>query len=182
MQTEQGEIRQLLAGKGPATDNWPGKAASSAGGSHQSHQSATYQPHQPAAHVPRPGQTRAPATSVASSAGSRLVAAPRPATSVPCLGGAVSSGNQPPERRLPRSEYQRRRASGLCFHCDERWTPAHNCRNLFLLVIDDAAPPSADEDFFVPDQLDQTDLEHPEISLHAITGTGNGNRTHGTAA
>nr|GLL39467.1 uncharacterized protein LOC109178468 [Ipomoea trifida] len=149
-----------------------------AGGSHQSHQSATYQPHQsatyqphqPAAHVPRPGQTRAPATFVASSAGSRPVAAPRPATSVPRSGGAVSSGNQPPERRLPRSEYQRRRASGLCFHCDERWTPAHNCRHLFLLVIDDAAPPSTDEDFFVPDQLDR-----PEISLHAITGTGNGN-------
>nr|GMC79478.1 uncharacterized protein LOC109178468 [Ipomoea batatas] len=135
-----------------------------AGGSHQS-----------AAHVPRPGQTRSPATSFVSSADSRPVAGPRPATSVTRSGSAVLSGNHPPERRLPRSEYQRRRASGLCFHCDERCTPAHNCRHLFLLVIDDAAPPSANEDFFVPDQLDQTDLERPEISLHTITGTGNGN-------
>nr|GMC63759.1 uncharacterized protein LOC109178468 [Ipomoea batatas]GMC82086.1 uncharacterized protein LOC109178468 [Ipomoea batatas]GME14270.1 uncharacterized protein LOC109178468 [Ipomoea batatas] len=121
-----------------------------AGGSHQS---AAHQPHQSAAHVPRPGQTRSPATSFVSSAGSRPVADPRPATSVTRSGSAVSSGNHPPERRLPRSEYQRRRASGLCFHCDEQCTPAHNCRHLFLL----------------------TDLERPEISLHAITGTGNGN-------
>nr|GLL24649.1 uncharacterized protein LOC109178468 [Ipomoea trifida] len=122
-----------------------------AGGSHQSHQSVSHQPHQSAAHVPRPGQTRSPATSFVSSTGSRPVAGPRPATSVTRSGSAVSSGNHPPERRLPRSEH------------------------LFLLVIDDAAPPSADEDFFVPDQLDQTDLERPEISLHAITGTRNGN-------
>nr|GMD87068.1 uncharacterized protein LOC109178468 [Ipomoea batatas] len=91
--------------------------------------------------------------------------------------GAGPSSNPPLERRLPRNEYQRRRANGLCFHYDERWTLAHNYRHIFLLVIDDIAPPSADGDLFVPDQskLDHTDLERLEISLHAITDTGNGN-------
>nr|GMD81062.1 uncharacterized protein LOC109178468 [Ipomoea batatas] len=128
------------------------------------------------AYAPRQGQTRAPGTSFASSTGSRPVAAPRPATSVPRSGGAVSSGSQPPERRLPRSEYQRRRDSGLCFHCDERWTPAHNCRHLFMLVIDDCEPQPVDNgDGFEPFETEQVDFASLEISLHAITGTGNGN-------
>nr|GLL44787.1 uncharacterized protein LOC109178468 [Ipomoea trifida] len=128
------------------------------------------------AYASRQGQTRAPGTSFASSAGSCPVAAPRPATSVPRSGGAVSSDSQPPEHRLPRSEYQRRRASGLCFHCDERWTPAHNCRHLFMLVIDDCEPQPVDNGSgFEPFETEQVDFASLEISLHAITGTGNGN-------
>nr|GMD14397.1 Ty3/gypsy retrotransposon protein [Ipomoea batatas] len=49
----------------------------------------------------------------------------------------TSGQNFPIERRLSGSEYQHRRARGLCFHCDERWTPTHQCKNLFLLVLDD---------------------------------------------
>nr|GMC86807.1 uncharacterized protein LOC109178468 [Ipomoea batatas] len=77
----------------------------------------------------------------------------------------------PPERRLSRGEYQRRRSRGLCFHCGEAWSPAHNCRHLFLLVIDDGAPDVSPDETFA---LDEPAVEHPEISLHAITGATNG--------
>nr|GLL41714.1 sodium/hydrogen exchanger 8 isoform X2 [Ipomoea trifida] len=115
-------------------------------------------------------QSPTPAASISSSAGSRSVAAPRPAVSQSRFSGGSSSG-PPPERRLSRTEYQRRRAQGLCFHCDDAWSPAHNCRHLFMLVIDNSASSIPEQPF----ESTEPEEEHPEISLHAITGTGNGN-------
>nr|GLL31246.1 uncharacterized protein LOC109178468 [Ipomoea trifida] len=82
----------------------------------------------------------------------------------------TSGQNFQAERRLSRSEYQHRRARGLCFHCDERWTPTHQCKHLFLLVLDDTME-------IDPDAA-QDEHHGPEISLHAITGTNSAQTIH----
>nr|GMC80247.1 dynamin-related protein 1C [Ipomoea batatas] len=115
-------------------------------------------------------QSHLPATSAISSSGSHSAAAARPAPSPSRFSGGTPSA-LPPERRLSRGEYQLRRSRGLCFHCGEAWSSAHNCRHLFLLVIDDGAPDVSPDETFA---LDEPAVEHPEISLHAITGATNG--------
>lgn len=121
----------------------------------------------------RPGRGP-PATAATSSAGSRSATPPRSAASQSRIsGGSRNSAGTvgaslPLERQLSRSEYAHRRSKGLCFHCDERWSPAHNWKHLFFLVIDET---SAIEEH---DALDSAELDNPGISLHAITDTSNG--------
>ena len=47
-------------------------------------------------------------------------------------------------QRLTDSELQQKRAKGLCFHCDEKFAPGHNCANKHLQVLflseDDSNP------------------------------------------
>ncbi|KAL5582270.1 hypothetical protein UlMin_014712 [Ulmus minor] len=38
-------------------------------------------------------------------------------------------------RRLSESEYQQKRAKGLCFRCDEKFSPGHRCKNRQLQVL-----------------------------------------------
>lgn len=63
-----------------------------------------------------------------------------------------------PMKRLTWDEMQKRRAQGLCFHCDEKLTPGHRCQGPQLLILDG--------------NLEETEDEEPqlEISLHALTG------------
>ena len=56
---------------------------------------------------------------------------------------------------------QRRRAQGLCFSCDEKFTPGHRCRKSQLLLLE-----NEEEDGELPTNLEG----EPEISLHALTG------------
>ena len=48
--------------------------------------------------------------------------------------------------RLTDAEFQARRDKGLCFHCDEKFSPGHKCKKQlnFLLVHDDEQEPSDD--------------------------------------
>lgn len=123
----------------------------------------------------RPGR-QALAPFGASSVGSHSIVQPRPSVPPSRLSGGsrATAGtfgvSFPPERRLSRSEYNHRRSKGLCFHCDERWSPAHQCKQLFLLVVDEAAT-APDE----PDIQDSAELDNPGIFLHTITGTNSGN-------
>nr|GMD63719.1 retrotransposon protein, putative, unclassified [Ipomoea batatas] len=134
-------------------------------------------PPQPQPRSQSVARTGPPMSAAESSANSPSFATPKPAASASQqsrFSGGARSAIRPPnalpaERRLSRSEYQHRRSKGLCFHCDEPWSPAQNCRHLFLLVIDDEAPIAQS---FAPVE---PDVENPKISLHAITGTGSGN-------
>lgn len=63
-----------------------------------------------------------------------------------------------PIRRLTWDEMQKKRAQGLCFNCEEKFTPGHRCKGPQLLLLD-----GGDED-------EATMEEQPEISLHALSG------------
>lgn len=60
-----------------------------------------------------------------------------------------------------------KRSLGLCFSCDERYSPGHKCKRsqLLLMVGEDV---EEEEDEF----LDSHDTVEPEISLQSLTGWG----------
>lgn len=62
---------------------------------------------------------------------------------------------------------QERRIKGLCYNCDEKFTPGHRCKKLFLIE----ACYDGDNDVVMDE--DETIIEDskvvPEISLHAIS-------------
>ncbi|MCI33910.1 hypothetical protein A2U01_0055128, partial [Trifolium medium] len=74
-----------------------------------------------------------------------------------------------------------RREKGLCYNCDETFSPQHKCKGRFFLLIagDDFesdephSPPPTIESF--PPQTTPiiSDPSEAQISLHAISGTTN---------
>ena len=48
-----------------------------------------------------------------------------------------------PFRRLTSAELLERRRQGLCFNCDEPYTPGHACSRLFYLEVADYIPEDA---------------------------------------
>jgi len=67
----------------------------------------------------------------------------------------------PPIKRLSWDEMQKRRAHGLCFNCEEKFTPGHRCRGPQLLLLEGCCEyPNGDDT--------ESSMEfQPEISLHA---------------
>jgi hypothetical protein len=58
-----------------------------------------------------------------------------------------------------------RRDRGLCFNCDDKFSPGHRCKKLFLIegiYEDDAENPDEKKE---PNE----EIEIPKISLHAIS-------------
>ncbi|KAJ0084052.1 hypothetical protein Patl1_30306 [Pistacia atlantica] len=61
-------------------------------------------------------------------------------------------------RCLTWEEMQKRRAQGLCFNCNERFTTGHRCQRPQLLLLEE-------------DQGGDTgEVQEPEITLHTLTG------------
>ncbi|KAH9766092.1 hypothetical protein KPL70_002068 [Citrus sinensis] len=73
-----------------------------------------------------------------------------------------------PVRRLAPVEMQEKRIKGLCYNCDEKFTPRHRCKKLFLIE----ACYDGDNDVVMDE--DEAIIEDskvvPEISLHVISG------------
>ncbi|CAA0829312.1 Unknown protein, partial [Striga hermonthica] len=96
-------------------------------------------------------------------------------TNVQRTGSNTSTGNgkdlSTGVKRLSWEEMQRRREKGLCFNCDEKFTPGHRCkerRSFFIECVE------SEEDEVVGDEVKSAiDLheEDPEISVHAMAGT-----------
>lgn len=61
-------------------------------------------------------------------------------------------------KRLNWDEMQRRRAQGLCFNCDAKFSAGHKCRGPQLLILEGE------------EHLDEESKFHPEISVHAHSG------------
>lgn len=42
-------------------------------------------------------------------------------------------------KRIPYSEFKERMSKGLCIHCNEKYTPGHNCRSkqLFFILMEE---------------------------------------------
>nr|XP_027126014.1 uncharacterized protein LOC113742375 [Coffea arabica] len=75
-----------------------------------------------------------------------------------------------PFKRLSRAEMDEKRARGLCFWCDERFTAGHRCGNQQfhrLEVWDDMSGEEENESGSEEDTLDEGQLAH--ISLNAMT-------------
>ena len=71
-----------------------------------------------------------------------------------------------PYKRLSWEEMQRRRAQGLCFNCDERFTSGHRCRQPQLLLLESMEEDPKTELSNIEENA--TD-EIPEITLHTLT-------------
>jgi len=48
---------------------------------------------------------------------------------------SIGSSNKTPYRRLSTQEIRSRRERGLCYHCDEKYSPGHRCKVSCLLLI-----------------------------------------------
>lgn len=77
-----------------------------------------------------------------------------------------------PIKRLTWEEMRKRRAQGLCFNCNDKFTVGHKCRSPQILLLE-----GSDINIKFEEVLDDetevpiTDLQpKPEMSLHALTG------------
>ena len=95
----------------------------------------------------------------------------------------VKGGTRPAVRTLTPAQVEERRAKGLCFRCDERYTPGHRCaRATGSVMLIDGQEDVEDEVAAVEEEGTEVypDLDHEEheedgipaeISLHAYSGT-----------
>ncbi|KAJ4749205.1 polyprotein [Rhynchospora pubera] len=93
--------------------------------------------------------------------------------SLPIASAMSEPPNKLPIRRLTAAEQQERRAKGLCFNCDDRFTPGHRCKgraSLLFLEVEDNANDEVETPIL--DLLVQQSEEQPspEISLNAFLG------------
>ena len=83
-----------------------------------------------------------------------------------------------PVKRLSWDEMQRRRAQGLCFNCDEKFSSGHRCKGPQLLLLEGNFDAEAEED---NSEINPDFPSNPEISLHALTGWTAAKTMHVTA-
>ncbi|WVZ76925.1 hypothetical protein U9M48_024843 [Paspalum notatum var. saurae] len=76
---------------------------------------------------------------------------------------AATGGDHLHRKRLSPAELAQWHTDGLCYYCDEKFTPGHRCKRLFIIEISEF-----DEDNTATDALEET--TEPSISLHALTG------------
>ncbi|CAA0837968.1 Unknown protein, partial [Striga hermonthica] len=98
---------------------------------------------------------------------------------VPVSVGAPSANAMPPGtfrppatevKRLTEEEMARRREKGLCFRCEEKYTPGHRCKQNFLIEFmdsDDEEPMIEEERVVEVEVLN----DEAEISVHVMAGT-----------
>ena len=84
----------------------------------------------------------------------------------------VLVSNRPPPPPTPKKlsweEMKRKRSMGLCFSCDERYSPGHKCKKSQLLLMEGEDADDDEEEEFV----DSNETVEPEISLQSLTGWG----------
>ncbi len=80
----------------------------------------------------------------------------------------LSHGRSPMVKRLNPAELKERRDRGLCFNCDEKFSPGHRCKKLFLIegVYEEEVDTGREE---VAENNYEEEEEVPEISIHAIS-------------
>ncbi|KAL6320971.1 hypothetical protein AAG906_010780 [Vitis piasezkii] len=83
----------------------------------------------------------------------------------------MKSKPTPTMKRLTWEEMQKRRAQGLCFNCDDKFTAGHKCRGPQLLLLEGNSIPNKEDD--IDEEIEETAINEqtePEISFHALTG------------
>ena len=88
--------------------------------------------------------------------------------------GPVQGGMRPAGEfmRLTETEYQAKRAKGLCFKCDERFVPGHRCKNptLQVLLMDDENDTIEEKGDGTEDEGDHQHLDMAEVTLNSVVG------------
>lgn len=74
-----------------------------------------------------------------------------------------------PVRRLSREELDVRRRKGLCFNCDEVYSYGHQCKKLFVIIMEDDGASSSSRAEEVTILTGEDDL-NCGVSLHALKG------------
>lgn len=69
------------------------------------------------------------------------------------------------------SERQRRLAKGLCFCCNERYSPGHRCKpaSLTLMELEDSENPT--KEVAGEAEIENPEAEITEVTFHAILGS-----------
>ncbi|XP_057775458.1 uncharacterized protein LOC130994433 [Salvia miltiorrhiza] len=97
-----------------------------------------------------------------------------PITTPPITGPRRETTTAVPVRRLTPAETREKRERGLCFHCDQKWNPAHRCKSkgtVMLLEGDDIEPSEDIEPTEPADHsLDETLIMGDISSLHSLSG------------
>ncbi|CAA0833177.1 Unknown protein, partial [Striga hermonthica] len=75
----------------------------------------------------------------------------------------------PEVKRLSPEEIKHRREKGLCFKCDEKFTPGHHCKQAFVIHVMDDEEPESMEDWEQEAKIGVPE-EEAEISMHAMAG------------
>ncbi|KAL4204430.1 hypothetical protein AMTRI_Chr01g132020 [Amborella trichopoda] len=92
---------------------------------------------------------------------------------------SYSSKPIPTVRKLTPAEARERREKGLCYHCDEKFTPNHKCKTQKLFWVEGLLEDEDEEEVVDSATVEvqevglgeaQEDDVALEISLHAITG------------
>lgn len=73
-------------------------------------------------------------------------------------------------QRFTLATLQERCHCGLCFHCNEPFTPKHDCKKLFLIELDLNKVVDTDDDEDLVVALVAEETETTEISLYALVG------------
>ncbi|VFR00018.1 unnamed protein product [Cuscuta campestris] len=102
-----------------------------------------------------------------------LLPTPTTASKPPVPPGRTS--DKPPNLpivRVTNAEKAERNKKGLCWYCEEKWTPGHHCRHRFLVLMgpDDDDNPVAEPDL-PDDPLDTAVIEADISSMHSLSGS-----------
>ncbi|XP_052203044.1 uncharacterized protein LOC127808510 [Diospyros lotus] len=93
---------------------------------------------------------------------------------------ATSKRIPPGVKRLSWDEMQKRREQGLCFNCNEKFTPGYKCKVAQSFLIEVEEPPEEEEyeesdpqmPYDMPAANSGVEAEDlPEVSLHALVGS-----------
>ena len=68
-----------------------------------------------------------------------------------------------PIKRFSTRELDEKRAKGLCYKCNNKWSRGHQCPENKLFIIEDRG--EEEEDF-----IEDDDEECPTISIHSLAG------------
>ncbi|XP_077246164.1 uncharacterized protein LOC143886068 [Tasmannia lanceolata] len=74
-------------------------------------------------------------------------------------------------KKLTQAEMKERRDRGLCYNCDERYTPGHRCKRQQIFMLDLEQDGSDGEELVEPEQQISGESEEPQISVHALSGS-----------
>ncbi|KAL4574682.1 hypothetical protein LXL04_021518 [Taraxacum kok-saghyz] len=81
--------------------------------------------------------------------------------------------NSGEDRPLTESQIQEKRAKGLCYKCDDKWSRGHQCKKQVnvILVYEEEAAEAEDKLIERVTHLEMAELIEPvEVSLHSIAG------------
>ncbi|GAU40605.1 hypothetical protein TSUD_28110 [Trifolium subterraneum] len=99
--------------------------------------------------------------------------------STPLLPSPTTPSNPPRVqfRKLSSEEMSSRREKGLCYNCDDTFTPGHKCKGRFYLLVSDdpESPPVEPLSIQSPETDTENHLDTPDldaqISFHSLSGS-----------